>query len=93
MKVQKILKVFVFLIMLILFYIFYFKQVFEHFSAQYTNIAKYEETIPTIELPSTTFCFHPIFKRSATKEYNITKNMIIHNQIPKEYVNISMTVH
>ena len=72
---RTILKALVFISLLILFYIFYFKQVFDQYSNQLTNTAKFEEKIEHVEPPTLTICFEPIYKPSVLEKYNVTEEM------------------
>ena len=79
MKVQNrtFLKFTVLIALLVLFYVYYFRVVFQQFTEQLTNTAKFEEKIKVTEPPTITLCFDPRFKPSVFEEYNIT-NLIFH---------------
>ena len=88
---RNILKFFVILALLTLFYIYYFRQIFNLFSAKYTNTAKFEEKIDMIEPPAVTLCFSPNFKPSVLKSLNITDDMFF-NRYPEAFTNKKMNV-
>ena len=88
---KNILKFFVVLALLTLFYFYYFRQIFNLFSAKYTNTAKFEEKIEMIEPPAVTICFSPNFKPSVLKSLNITDDMFF-NRYPEAFTNKNMNV-